>query len=534
MKWGKGHAQMTDEKNNKIRMKIPAIRVNQWLTEWDGYRFLTESRQRKPENYFYVSSMPVSILRRLSNVPRRGTAAGDGRRQATGPRQDDIGIQRGFEGERSDKIRNFVKGGYPWATLSQADQEQFQGLKKPGWLPTALVVNIVKPTTERQGTKPDPNDLVEIQDTGSNVVELLLPHDIDSSDWKLKGQIHPLEIIDGQHRLLSFDEEEEIDGQFDLPVVLFNDLDISWQAYLFWTINITPKRIGPSLAYDLYPLLRTEDWLEPIAGPLAYRETRAQELTEALWSNPESPWYQRIGMLGRERGKVTQAAFVRSLTLSFIRRSDIAGDRPGGLFGAPLSDDRGDVLPWSRAQQAAYLIFLWSEIEKAIQSTDATWAGHVRENTKKSDPDETGGRDPAYSGLYSLLATDQGVRGVLQVANDVSFDLARSLNLNDWKRDQQSEATDSAEVSAAIIELGSKEEISTFIRNFSKEVAQFDWSSSVTKGLSEASRNRQALYRAGSGYREVRRQLLFHLSRLPDGSFSASADRIIKALKFDQ
>ena len=28
-------------------------------------------------------------------------------------------------------------------------------------------------------------------------------------------------------------------------------------------------------------------------GPLAYRETRAQELTETLWSNLDSPWYER-------------------------------------------------------------------------------------------------------------------------------------------------------------------------------------------------------------------------------------------------
>ena len=515
-------------------MQIPAIRVNQWLTEWDPYRFRPESRQRRPESYFYVASVPVSLLRRLSNVPRRGRATETGRQQATGPRIEDIGIQRGFEESRADDIKNFVRGGYPWATLRKAQQDRFPELKKPGWLPTALVVNIVKPTTVRQGTTPNTNDLIEVRETGPNTVDLVLPHNVESPDWKLEGQIHPLEVIDGQHRLLAFDEDAAIEGQFDLPIVLFEDLDISWQAYLFWTINITPKRIGPSLAYDLYPLLRTEDWLEPIPGPLAYRETRAQELTEALWSNPDSPWYERIGMLGRERGKVTQAAFVRSLTLSFIRRSDTYGDRPGGLFGAPLSNDRADVLAWSRAQQAAYLIFVWSELERAIQETDAHWAVYLRDHTKKREPDETGGRDPAFSGVYSLLATDQGVRGFLQVSNDISFDLARTLELNWWIRDRQAEATDAAEVSAAVKELQSNRQIATFVRSLCDSVARFDWSSSVTPGLSEESRNRQALYRAGSGYREVRRQLLLHLSRLTDGHIQMAADRIVKSLKYDQ
>jgi hypothetical protein len=49
-------------------------------------------------------------------------------------------------------------------------------------------------------------------------------------------------------------------------LVAFHGLDLSWQAYLFWTINIKPKRINPSLAFDLYPLLRSENWLDKAEG----------------------------------------------------------------------------------------------------------------------------------------------------------------------------------------------------------------------------------------------------------------------------
>ncbi|MCB9133378.1 MAG: hypothetical protein H6647_20855 [Anaerolineales bacterium] len=72
----------------------------------------------------------------------------------------------------------------------------------------------------------------------------------------------PIEIIDGQHRLLAFEGTQHLDGNFELPVVAFFDLDITWQAYLFYMINIKPKRIDPSLAFDLYPVLRIQDWLE--------------------------------------------------------------------------------------------------------------------------------------------------------------------------------------------------------------------------------------------------------------------------------
>ena len=92
-------------------------------------------------------------------------------------------------------------------------------------------------------------------------------------------------------------------------MVAFHSLDISWQAYLFYTINIKPKKINRSLAFDLYPLLRTEDWLETAEGAAIYRETRAQEITEILWSHPASPWRAKINMLGDTGVKyVTQAA----------------------------------------------------------------------------------------------------------------------------------------------------------------------------------------------------------------------------------
>ena len=515
-------------------MRIPAIKVNQWLPQWDDYKFRNKPRQRKPEKYFYVASIPMPILRRLSYVPRRGEATAVGRRQAVGPRVEDIGIQRGLEEERARDIRAFVDAGYPWATLSKNDKGRFSELKKPGWLPTALVVNIVKSTTKRSNKTPNTEDLINIEKIDNNIVNLVLPNSADNPKWKPKGPIPPLEVIDGQHRLLAFDEGKLVDEDFDLPVVLFEDLDISWQAYLFWTINISPKRIGPSLAYDLYPLLRTEDWLEQVPGPLAYRETRAQELTEALWSNPISPWYGRIGMLGRERGKVTQAAFVRSLTLSFIRRSDRVRNRPGGLFGASLSVEQAQVLPWSRAQQAAYLIFLWTALERAIRETDARWAEHVREKTNGKQLSLIEDRDPAFAGKFSLLATDQGVRGFLQVSNDLSFVLAKKLELALWGRDHRRAATEIDEVADSVSELESHPTISRFVSILCESTAQFDWRSYATPGLLEEERNRQALYRAGSGYRELRLQLLDHLRRHSEGPIKESANTVVKALKKDR
>ena len=362
--------------------RFPAIRVDQWLSSWDNFQYEPSAHQTKPRPYFFLASMPASLLRRLAYVRRR---------TEEGPRLLDTGIQRAHDVARSAGISRFVDSGYPWASLNTRDQARFPNLRKPGWLPTAIIVNRVSRDTLRSGIRPDETDLVHVEQVEGSKYELVLPEGADNDEWQPAGQVYPIEIIDGQHRLLAFEPDDPRAESFDLPVILFDDLDVSWQAYLFWTINITPVRISPSFAYDLYPLLRTQDWLEPVEGPKTYRETRAQELTEVLWSHPSSPWHGRIAMLGRERGKVSQAAWVRSLTVTYIR----PWDNPrimvtGGLFGGQVDPtDSTRVLMWSRPQQAAFLIQLWSAIRDAIANSSADWANDLRD---KTPPDETFGR----------------------------------------------------------------------------------------------------------------------------------------------
>ena len=508
-------------------MRIPALRVRQWLDEWDAYEYDEASRQRKPEPNFYVCSMPAPVLRRLSGVRHR---------DASGPRIDDVGIQRGHDEARSEEIERFVRAGYPWASLNTRDQSRFPNLKKPGWLPTAIVANLVRPTTERDGITAAPQDLIALEtiDEEAGLFSLVLPTAADQSSWRpTANALYPLEIIDGQHRLYAFSGDDELDTDFQVPVVIYDDLDISWQAYLFWTINVTPKRINPSMAYDLYPLLRTDDWLEQVEGPLAYRETRAQELTEALWGHPDSPWCRRIGMLGRERGKVTQAAFVRSLTLSFVR-SWAASKRTGigGFFGTEHSSERTDVLRWTRAQQATYLISLWSGLKAAIRDSNQDWVHHLRDQAPAED--ESDDHDPAFAGRYSMLSTDQGVRGFLQVCNDISYHRRSDINFDKWRLPTSAEATSAPEISAAIHALEGHPDIKSFIRDLTQDISQFDWRSAVTPGLPQPIEIFQSRYRSGSGYKQVRLQLLLHLCSNGSDAISESAIAVTEALGYDQ
>ena len=509
-------------------MKIPAIRVQQWLDDWDSYNFSESVRQRKPDPYFYVCSMSAPLLRRLSGVRRR---------EATGPRASDIGIQRGHDERRSGEIWRFVKAGYPWASLNTSQQTRFREMKKPGWLPTAVVANLLTESSERAGLKVAPSDHIQIETQAGNFAYLTLPEGSENGSWEpAPNGLEPLEIIDGQHRLFAFPEDEELQGDFELPVVIFVDLDISWQAYLFWSINVTPKRINPSMAFDLYPLLRTADWLN-FDGPMAYRETRAQELTETLWSHPSSPWRERIGMLGRERGKVTQAAFVRSLTLSFVR--GWTGSRRthiGGFFGAQQNAEPTEILGWTRAQQAAYLIALWSSLKDHIGASKDAWTEHLRQHT--SDHDVPEGLDAAFAGRYSILASDQGVRGVLQVWNDISYVRRHDVAFGSWQRPISEGATDSAtnreEVSKALDELSLQAGIADFIEQLTLAVAKFDWRSAVTPTLPADVEIFQSRYRGGSGYKQVRLQLLRHLAQVDNPEVASSAKAVTAALGYDE
>lgn len=504
--------------------EIIAIRVKQWLKEWDKVEYDNKSHRRKPDEYFYIFSLSASDLKALSGIQRRTTKGGKARSK-------DLGIQRRHDERRSEEIYKFIKYGFPWSELSQRKREsgKYFDLRKPGWLPTALVVNILKPEDIRKGEKVDYQDLITVHESESSSIKIELPPSYNNKDWKPKGH-YPIEVIDGQHRLWAFEKKVK-SGEFEMPVVAFHGLDISWQAYLFWTINIKPKRINASLAFDLYPLLRTEDWLERFEGHKIYRETRAQELTEALWSYSDSPWHQRINMLG-ERGlarkMVSQAAWIRSLMSTYIKSWEGRGTNIGGLFGAPMGQDN-EVLPWSRAEQAAFLIVVWQKIEQAVNNCKKTWASDLRATTTN----DKNSLDPAFAGPHSLLNTDQGVRGILYITNDLIYHKYEDLNLMEWGSDEEVAAADEEAVRIAKKSLMGRKNIINFIDKLAKILSEYDWRTASAASLGEQEKTRKLAFRGSGGYKELRRQLLHHIIASGKGDISKTAQEVLDILGYE-
>lgn len=499
-----------------MALELPTIRVSQWLDDWDTFEFDASSHRSLPPKHFIMFSIKASLLRRLSGVSRRSKDIGRGA---------DIGIQRGHDKRRSAEIREYVRSGYPWSTLSEAKRAsgKYIALKKPGWLPTAVVVNLLTPDDERRGIKADPTDLAIAKTDGST---LQLPPGCERPDWSPTGALHPIEVIDGQHRLFAFSSDDGLDD-YELPVVAFVGLDISWQAYLFWTINIKPKRINPSLAFDLYPLLRTESWLEQADGLAIYRETRAQELVESIWLSQDSPWHDRINMLGETglaQPMVSQAAWIRALTSTFVRAGEGQRVSIGGLFGASHRTGE-DILPWTRPQQAAFLVCAGRLLQTAIEDSDAEWAEDLRELASVSKP------DPAFYGPYSLLTTDQGIRGFLHAFNDICFLAADDVGLDDWGTAEDVDPTDVLSVSIEFEELASQP-FFDFMRSIASGLASFDWRASSTPSLTPDQQLRKAVLRGSGGYKELRKQVLLHIA--DDGSAASPyADQALGILGYD-
>ncbi len=510
------------------RIEYQAIQVNQWLPEWEKVQIDSPLR-REPPRAFFLFSVPAIQLLSLSGVNRRST-----RNRTLG--NIDLGIQRTHDRERSDEISRYVQFGFP-ASSPKVRPERLRTehhLRMPGWLANSIVANIVLPGEERDGRQLLENDAITVRTNDlSGSPRIILPESYDlTSNWQPTG-CPPIDIIDGQHRLLAFQDNAirqslNID-KFELPVVAFVGLDLAWQAYLFWIINIRPKKINASLAFDLYPLLRTQEWLEETEGPSIYRETRSQELVETLWAHPKSPWHNRINMLGETglRG-VTQASWIRSLMNSFIKSGRTRAGSTGGLFGSEITHP-GSVLMWSRSQQASFLVMLWTELWNSVKTSQAPWAQSLRRG--KTTTSVMSVRDPAFSGAHTLLNTDQGVRAFLQVSNDLCYRNAGRLRLSSWRGaevedDSQALALDEDVVTAHLKSLDT-EPVRFFVIEFCKDLSEYDWRSASAPELSEDERMLKSRFRGSGGYKQLRVDLLKHLANYSSDAALTANDLLV-------
>jgi DGQHR domain-containing protein len=113
-------------------------------------------------------------------------------------------------------------------------------------------------------------------------------------------------VIDGQHRLWSF--QEDFSGKTDINIVVsaFIDLPDEGKALIFKTINGEQRKINPSLVYDLIPMLRNNNLVE-------FESWRSQEIVRFLNEDSKSPWANRISMVGEPGKVISQSSFITAI-----------------------------------------------------------------------------------------------------------------------------------------------------------------------------------------------------------------------------
>ncbi|MBI3825587.1 MAG: DGQHR domain-containing protein [Candidatus Rokubacteria bacterium] len=135
-------------------------------------------------------------------------------------------------------------------------------------------------------------------------------------------------VLDGQHRLWSFDDEYS--GSVDLPLVVsaFIDLPDEFKALVFRTINGTQRKINPSLVYDLIPMLRQTEWVE-------FEDRRAYYLVSSLNEDRDSPWHDKIGMVGGAGRIISLSSFMTALK-KLLKRGHIFHTEDADFFEEAL------------------------------------------------------------------------------------------------------------------------------------------------------------------------------------------------------
>lgn len=114
-------------------------------------------------------------------------------------------------------------------------------------------------------------------------------------------------IIDGQHRLAGlFLSNDEVINNVEVPVIFMLNVSTPVAAKLFQHINGKQRQVNKSVIFDLFDNISEED-----INDYDDLETKNYHtICVNLYTDPKSPFYRQIKMLGVGGGAVSQAFFI--------------------------------------------------------------------------------------------------------------------------------------------------------------------------------------------------------------------------------
>lgn len=300
---------------------------------------------------FYTGVIPAKSLFEVCKFDFR-------RIHDRGGRKEFLGIQRELKSNRIKEIAKYIR-------------------TSDAVFPTSIVISVDEKCAQLEGK--------------GGYWNLILSEYIDPEDQRMNIPYDSIaSIIDGQHRLKSFEDIQDI--VFDLPVSIFVGIDDAVEATIFSTVNLAQTKVNRSLVYDLFSLDRTRS-----------PEKTAHEIAVALDSLEGSPFEGKIKRLGsategRFGETLSQATVVKGI-LPYISKDPLTdrdiGKRVGFWPAATSSDfERRPFYPFFQNDEdekiLANLINFFSAVSKRWPEA---WA---------------------YTGKGSVLAKTNGYNGLMR------------------------------------------------------------------------------------------------------------------------
>jgi hypothetical protein len=149
---------------------------------------------------------------------------------------------------------------------------------------------------------------------------------------------------------------------------------------------------------------------------------------------------------------------------------------------------------------------------------------------------KTGYDDLAFTSRYSLLTSDQGVRGFLHIVNDIVYTISTDLNIRNikWSVDDgkiEEDKIDFNDINKTVKDF-SNSKLQDCISSICNELVKFDWRTSSEPNLSDQQRRAHMVFKGSSGYKELRSQLLRLLEKSNRNQIKDASIKVLKELGY--
>lgn len=149
----------------------------------------------------------------------------------------------------------------------------------------------------------------------------------------------PFSIIDGQHRIegiKKYIERNYESKDFELPIIIFMDADLTMSANIFVTINSNQKPVDKSIIYELFGIMYENNEVYTV-------ESFANRVVKILNETKSSPFNNSIRILGRKTNSkqfISQGTVAKKIVERVSSPQNIIIDNNNIKKGLEIEEDQ--------------------------------------------------------------------------------------------------------------------------------------------------------------------------------------------------